>query len=279
MQLREVKRPIGKKNDKEVIPQPTITLKVAKLPSGFKPYKPGTEIRYAPYSFGDIMDFAQSKFSKADAAEHIMEGIEVSSGEDLAYFDYLYIGILRRLATFEADAFNIPFTCPHFDVVEDKEVPCNEKNKPTLMANEISFDELNTEALPVIYTDDAGNDFHFMPLSVTEWVKLVRAGKLEDKKEVFASLVVNMSRDKALKLLNPIIGAQNIEDLTQIDKILYFGVETIQFKCSKCGKKVNVDLTGVDTIIQPFRTDKLPTGSRIRFGLPADSQPSPDQES
>lgn len=230
-------------------------IRVTDLPSKFLPYPTGV-VEYVPYTFGELVRLAQSNLDPVGITKFILEGIKTSfNKEDLSYFDFMYVALLRRISSAESNQFSFMGTCGD----------CGDKRKYISGLADLEFNDLTVPDLPIII-EVGGFPLHFMPLTVGKYMELSESGKLDDRVEVYASTVVNKPKDQVRMILESAPGTI-VEDIEEVDRLLMFGVKTLPIKCGACGESIVVDIEDPEVLVRPFRPDENPPRNRILFGV------------
>jgi hypothetical protein len=232
--------------------------KVTQLPSKFLPYQPAVQISFVPYTFGELLNFSQSSLSKVDSMEFMLKGIYTSGMNkyDLAFFDFIYIALLRKISSYKEDELLIQYICTN----------CGEKNIISGRLTELKFHDLNVPALPLIIKDDEGNDLQFMPITVKTYLELSRQDKMGDQLEIFASTVINMPKAKVKTILSNASG-EFLRAINYMNEVLEFGLEDIKFNCKECKTVNTLGMEDPEIYISPFSGYDGLIGDRIQFGL------------
>lgn len=236
---------------------PEIEVKV--LPSGFKAYQEGASVKYKPYTYGEIVKFNQSKISRIERFNIVLNGIMTNFDKlELTYADYRYIALLRRISTFGSTKFVSEFSCP----------TCGGNNKLHLSSENIEFEDIQAPDLPAIITVN-GKEVHFSPITLRGYTELENDedGHLEDR--AMARQVTNMSYEEALPLIQQATG-KDLINIQQVDEYLYHGVKPEIVTCATpaCNQKIRVQVDKEDDVyVYPFREDQDSEGNAIRFGV------------
>lgn len=231
-------------------------VEVTDVPSQFLPYPEGSKISYKPYTYGELLQFNQSKLSQSEQFKRILSGIKTSFPiEDLSYFDFVYIGLLRKISTFGGDKFSLSYHCSS----------CGKPNTVHHSVADIEFKDLEITALPIILTTDDGTELEISTLSVSSYLSLLETDMIKDKASVYASSILNHEFAKARDIITNLTG-EIIQDLDDIDVMLNLGVKPLDLNCTHCkaDNQVTVDEPGV--LVTPFRGPDQPKRTRIRFG-------------
>lgn len=246
---------------------PKFTLKANDLPSQGKPY-PEVEIGFNTYSFGEILNFNESKMSGVALVDFLEEGVTSNVPfDDLSYDDFLYVSLLRKLNSMPGDQYKIRFACKKCQKVQDS------------MFSVVGFDDLKVPSFPLIVDLEESDkpltmdaeipDFlEFGVLTVGNYKHLAKKDLLSDKVAALAVTVRNMEFDLAYKIIKDATGDLS-EALTEVNKMLYHSISDLEISCNdkSCGHLNYVDLTDhKESVILPFRERQSTPSSRIRFG-------------
>jgi len=131
--------------------------------------------------------------------------------------------------------------------------------------------------LPVILTLSNGKELHFTPITVNDYLTLLKKNLYRNKTAGLAVQVRNIGFDEAYDTIYKCIDLDDMRNLDEIDKILYHSLRPINVICqnsithedksfSICGNKINVSIDGGGVVILPFRPDTIPERGGIRFG-------------
>lgn len=237
---------------------PDTQIRVTDLPSVGRAYPQGTEIHYKPYTFGEVKSFSQSKgkMSAAKSVERVLSGINVVGMDknDLTFFDFLYISLLRRLSTMNAIEFKLGVGCPS----------CGSPVSHTFSWEGLVFEDLPAPKLPIIVDICDKADVRFTPLTVAQYQVLTRNKQDEDPVAI-AAMQSSLDFNDAYKTFSDAIG-DDAALLDEIDKLLYHDLKPAQVTCATCNHNFNAALDDEASLISPFRKSESTTRNRIRFG-------------
>lgn len=271
MRVQQIKKDIQKEKEpvreSRFIPE----IQVKNLPSKFLPYPEGCLISYKPYVFGELIEFNESKLSEVDIIKFISRGITTSFPiMDLAYFDYLFISLLRKISSFGSNQFGFSYVCQK----------CGATNSHKATTEDIEFAELDVPKLPIV-AKIGNSELHFVPLTVGKYLSLLESKKIDKKISLFASEVINMDQADAEKIIYNAIG-EDQSLLNYIDELLYFGIKPMVVTCKAevkegeggnvekkvlCGFENKVEIDSPEVLTRPFRVDRESLRDRIRFGV------------
>tara|TARA_B100000700_G_scaffold311500_2_gene393613 strand:+ start:71697 stop:72377 length:681 start_codon:yes stop_codon:yes gene_type:complete len=223
-----------------------------------KAYPDGVEIHYKPYTFGEVKSFSQSqgKMTMAKRIDQILSGVEITgmSKEDLTFFDFVYISLLRRLTTMNAIEFTLSVGCPN----------CGAPVKHQFSWEGLVFDDMPAPKLPVVVDICGHQDVKFMPLTVGQYKELARLGIAEDEVAI-AAMTSSLDFKAARELFYDALG-DDAALLGEIDKLLFHDLKPAKATCKACETQFLAALDDEASLITPFRKSESATGSRVRFG-------------
>lgn len=241
---------------------PQINLDVDQVPSKFLTYPKGSTIKYRPYSYGEVKRISQSKHSKKDEFNVILEGIECSFDKmDLTVSDLLYLGLLRKISTLGTTKVEAKYDCSGCKKVVGK----------VFQLTDLSLKDLEVPDLPVVVDLDCG-EFEFTPLTVKDCFDLIDKDKVSDHISLLATMCRNKPFEKAYELFFNCSSPDGMI-LEEVDSLLRHEVAPIEAVC-KCKAKTMIELDGGQALLLPFRKSKKSARSRIRFGNKGSDKPS-----
>jgi hypothetical protein len=173
----------------------------------------------------------------------------------LAYYDFIYIALLRKISSFHDDLFVYDYEC----------YQCGTKNTISGRLSEIEFDELHVPALPVRVTSDSGVELQFLPFTVGAFIELQKI-QSKDQADIVASQVSNMSLAEAKPILTAATG-DFLRAISYADEVMNFGITSIKRNCVECKAVNTLSMEDPEIFISPFRGSDGLVGSRISFGV------------
>lgn len=250
---------------------------VSTLPSGGKAYPKNLEIKYRPYTFGEVKTISQTGQSNLTVRDRILEilkGVQVSNGFDplnLTLQDVFCLGFLRKVRTF---ATSNKISIPHF---------CDGCKKPTqfvLEENEVlDFNDIKAPSLPISF-NMYDETFEFSPLTVKNYFDyldyVLKSIDLNEEVDtgvaVMAAQCISHSfEDSYRAIFNA--GPNESSLLAEIDSLLNHDLKPIEMYCRNkkgeeiCNYKTTIKLDEVDRLVLPFRSEhEEPTTSGLHFG-------------
>jgi len=243
-------------------------VEIKELPSKFLAYPKGSKILYRPFTYGEIVELAQSKLSDEEFARKILlPGIETRGFDklDLVFADFSFITLLRYISSFPSYEFRISNKC----------YKCEKSINKSIRAVEIEYKDLEVPDLPIVANLSIG-ELHFMPLTLRNRIRLESDPDLDinNPKHVIASLIVNYNIHEAIKLLKlEDLLPEDVEIINEIDQMLALDIKPVSVKCSNenCGaiNKIKLSIGGT---LRPFRRHKKSVEDRVRFGISRDNK-------
>lgn len=255
---------------------PEFSVVVENLPSGGVFYPSGVSIKYKTYSFGEVQKASTSSANIAHSVQLAVDGIttEGMPKDRLTLFDALYLGIMRKISSMGELKFEMPFICRG----------CGQQTKGIFTHKDINFRDLPEEVVPPIEAEVGGRTLQFAPMTVRQFLDLhggrynphLVNGKI-DKTAIYATMIKNLDFKDAIALLSVPMSPDDLETLSEIDKLLVHDVQPLEVICkmqvtNKAGEKVEcgtqnaLKLEGREALLRPFRDGEAPARARIRFG-------------
>ena len=249
------------KSEEKFLPQISLD-DVEQIPSKFLTYPEKSTIKYRPYSYGEVKKISQSKHSKKDEFNVILEGIECSFDKmDLTVSDLLYLGLLRKISTLGTTKVEAKYDCSGCEKVVGK----------TFQLTDLNLKELEVPELPVVVDLDSG-EFEFTPLTVKDCFDLIDKDKVSDHISLLATMCRNKSFEEAYEIFFNCSSPDGMI-LEEVDKLLIHEVEPLEAVCS-CGAKTLIELDGGQALLLPFRESTDTPRDRVRFGNKRSDKPS-----
>jgi len=198
---------------------------VDNLPSAGFVYPKNVTVSYRSYSFGEVKVMSQIADNREDVFKLVSAGIEVTGmhKDKLTLADYLYIALLRKLVTTQAETFSVNWIC----------AGCTSSNTTPFSYEEMEFRDLSVKMPRSVQL--SSKLFKFSPLTIKQYMNL----KAEDPVALLASCCVNHPYKTAHKALfdeNDIIKVEALDDA--LDHMLL----PLSCKCSTCAKSSKLDL-------------------------------------
>jgi len=240
-------------------------LQVTSLPTQFLPYPKGSSIKYYPYTWGELQKFSSSNFSLIDQYKFILSGITTTGfdRDELAYSDFLFIAILRKLSSFSRSKFNITFTCSS----------CDKTVNQTPNLSEIYFSDIeDVPELPITIELENNDKLEISTLSISSYFKLLSDEDIVDKTTyAYAYSVINKPLEESISIIRDATG-DLLQTLEYVDSLLDLSSQSITCKCSHCNFVNKITMRGIQELVQPFRDKPELIRNRIHFGKKSDSK-------
>lgn len=246
---------------------PIINIETHSLPSKGLAYPANCQISYHPYTFGEIKQISQSKFTKSrQQFEVALKGVNCSFNPFfLTIPDAVYLLMLRSISSVKGTGlvFNTP--C---DV-------CGKNIHQEIKLDQIEFFDLNLPNLPII-ADIGGKELEFYPAMLQDLFFLEELGEGYDTEiAMFAIQCKNLAFEEAYKFIYGVSDPEDFRLLQEVDKELLHGVKPVSVRCLnvvggvKCNFTKELEVQGGQALVLPFRGDEKSTERRIRYGIQA----------
>jgi len=253
---------------------PKINKPIKELPSQGKAYPQKLEIRYRPYTFGEVKTINNSTFSIRDRLLEILSGVTVSHNFDvlnLTLQDVLFIGFLRKRATFvKEDQIIVTERCPK----------CKKQSDFVLHENQhLEFHDLAAPKLPISFQMH-NEKFSFTPITVKLYFdyldQLVEStANSVDFDESIALMAIQCSSHDFENAYKAVFNAssEEMEMLEEIDKQMLHELKPVKLQCQNkiedkiCGHEHEIKLDEVDRLVLPFRGElQQSVSKKLHFG-------------
>lgn len=225
---------------------------VADVPS-HKILYPEAEFKVRPYNFGEMKVISQMR-NLREIFDVISKGISSNIPiKDLTLPDFFFLALSRKLNTVGNEKVRVKTTCPR----------CKSEVFVIIGTESISFKDLEVKDYP-IYIEVEGKRVEFMPLTVGDFLSIPD----DERKDPIALLAKECKSMEFLEAKKFISEAdlELGEVLTEIDKMMFHGIEPITVTCDRCGESYKRDLQGGDVVLKPFRDSSESPRYAIRFG-------------
>lgn len=228
------------------------------LPSRNLQYPEAFSLCYYPFSFGDLKKINASYLDEAQIFSEILDGIEVEGmpKDDLTFYDVVYLGWRRKVATFGTSLVDVMSYCTN----------CDFKNKANRDLKNIDFIDAEVPKLP-IKVKILDKELHFKFITIKEYLDLMKKELHQDIVAILAKSVTNVEYDEAYSILSNATG-EDLDKINILPELLYHGIKPIEVECSECGHKYIVNLSDSQEveILKPFRTKEEIIRDGISFG-------------
>ena len=232
-------------------------VEVRELPSGFKLYSDDIKIFISPLTVGEQNELSSVKSVK-DKIRVMLSGIHIEGmdREDLAFFDFVFLVVLRVMLSYSTQRYKFVSKCPK----------CKSENELVLSPSDLDFKDLKV-SLPVRIRFSTVGELEFMPFSIKKYLSYFKENL--QQVEYAGMMVCNYSYEEAVEKLKSLTIEEG-EALRELDKLLDFGLKSVEFRCKNkekrgCGFVYQVFLEGVD-FIYPFREQENGKPYEISFG-------------
>jgi len=228
--------------------------KVKDLPSKGIFYPKGFSIKIRPYTYGEIKYISQSDIGLKDKIRFILEGVvtENLDKEDLTFYDFIFLGLLRRLYSFGTEELKITITCE-----------CGNRIEKVFVTEDIEFEDISVSSYKPIKVEYNGQILLIDVFRIKDILNSDYSFDSLSEEDQLAFHIKSLPFQQAKEFISNLIPF----DLQELDKIIssrfFHYIKPFQIKCDKCGKINQVDLIdGVD-LITPFRRSERTSSFRI----------------
>ncbi len=243
---------------------PEVKVMATELPSRGVAYPKGAWITHRPYMFGEVKKISQSKLTDESSYDYILEGVECSFDKyNLTVPDALYVGLLRKISTLGTSEIIARY---------EKCGKCGKPGHIIFKTTDIEFEDMNIPKLPIV-VDMAIGEVHFSPMTVKNYLGMVKRGKEQDEVSLYAVQATNLKYDEAYKAFYN-ASPEDAQTLLEVDKYLFHSIKPLIKKCGNlispdeiCGNPIKIELDGGQALLLPFRRDQGTAKAKIRFGL------------
>ncbi len=284
---------LAEKNDTNIIDDPPKeeishikssinSVKIELLPSGGQDYPENSEIYFTPFSFGEMKFLSGSSLSDPESINFFLSKIQTSfPKEDLTYYDFYFITIMIKMASFGEIEYKMNFEC----------LNCGHHNKIPFNISDLEFDEIRVplpitiDLLSPFTASESGEILEkitFTPISIGRYKKMITDGTTEDYDVYMSNCIKDGSEEDRLKIIKEYLNGTDVNLLETIDVTLYHGVKDIKMTCKNkipkdannadageevCGRSYDIPFQSITEYISS--TDKLKEslGKRIHFGV------------
>jgi hypothetical protein len=242
-------------------------VEVKTLPSQGKLYGDNPTVYFSPLSFGEMKFLSGSTLSDKESVEFFLNKIQTSFNKELlTYFDFYYITVLIKLSTYGEATFKVNYKCPNC-----KNVVSNSFNTADLNFEEIRCD------LPAVITSRNGNKYSFSPMTVYNYLDLIKSGKTTDQDWYMAKQMIDVEPEEAYKIIREELNGIDIKILETLDVMFYHGVENLKLKCTNkvdgdsseevCGFISEMPFQSITNYINSIDSIKESIRDRISYGV------------
>ena len=255
------------------------SIKIDDLPSGGKNYPEKSAIYYTPFSFGEMKYLSGSSLSDVENIDFFMGKIQCTfPKEDLTYYDFYFISIMIKMATFGEVEYNMNFECG----------TCGHLNTIPFKSTDLDFDEIRVTQ-PIIMdlktpynnteTGEKRLNVLFVPISIGRYKKMLKDDKIDDYDIHMANCIKDGSEEERIELIKEYMVGTDINLLETIDVSLYHGVKDMEMKCQNkissedsddeevCGRVYAIPFHNLSEHISSTDECKESLGQRIHFGV------------
>lgn len=207
-------------------------IEVKELPSHFKCYPEGTEIFYEPIKMGELNALNSGTINVQRGMDFLLDAIHCNTmlAENLAYFDLIYIGILRKLHAFGDVKGTIGAVCPN----------CGNIVKHEFSYTDIEFLELAEDIEFPITATIGGEELEFGLITYKDFMGI---NSDDGVSGVYARMVKNKPYNEALEIIDNAYG-EDIQIIKAIEHFLSYGIKPFTEICHNEIEVVEKDKKG-----------------------------------
>lgn len=213
-------------------------------PSGGICYPEKSRIIATTYPYRDVKRLSDSKLPLDMQYEIMLEGVTTHGfkKEDLTLFDFIYVNLLRKMASMKAPKFSVAFFCPK----------CQEASTAIFELAMLGFDGLEKEdipGLPIVVNFFTIGRHSFSPITVGGFINIVRNNmfylkdkhgayienekgiRLKDKVSFMAQQCISMPFAEAYRTFSMLDSEDDIALLEKVDDLLGHGLLPLDVTC------------------------------------------------
>jgi len=229
---------------------PDLPLHVAKiLPSRSLSYPAGTVVRYYPYTWGEVEAINAQPLDMAleERYDFLMRGVETVKMDkyDLTLSDFLFVQLSRKIVSTGSTVFRVKFQC------ENPE--CRAVVTAPVDSDKLEFDYMPAQELPVQVELSNEEVYKFMPLTVKQFLDLIRQDQDTENGPVL--LAAQCISHEFLKCVDTFKNSfsEDTQKLEWAIEQLEHSVAPVDLTCPKCKADSRQELDGWEAVILPFR--------------------------
>jgi hypothetical protein len=233
---------------------PEYTFYPKDLPSKGLFYSNQFLVKVKPYTFGDIEYISQSDLPLRDIIKFILQGIttELEEPENLTFFDFLFLSLVRKLISFGAEKYKIEVSCSK----------CGKKLTKTFTLEDLEFKDIEVDSYKPLTIEYRGFRFILDVLRVKRVLEVSSNKKELSPLEVLALHITSLSFNDAKEFLKNLIENDFKEFEQIVRKYFYHDLKPLVLRCS-CGHQIGIDLMTEVDLIKPFRESRESSAFKI----------------
>lgn len=254
-------------------------IEVDTLPSQGKIYPEDFAVYFAPLTFGEMKFLSGSAVRDKESIEFFMSKITCNMPvENLTYFDFFYLTVMIKLATFGTGEYSIIYECSK----------CGSTQETGFVSSEVIFEELRIP-FPVTAVGNNGETYEFKPMTVGNYLKSTNRKVKDDYDEYMAYCLVGIeTQEERRKIIREQFNGPSVSILEMIDASFFHGVQDIQVSCKHqeiintgefdvegeeitreevCGENHNIPFFALPEYIITKDELKESIRNRVHFGL------------
>ncbi len=211
---------------KALLPKMTTTMtgvEVHTLPSRGLIYPEDFSVYFAPLTFGEMKFLSGSALRDRESIEFFMTKIHTNMDVSLlTYFDFYYLTVMIKLATFGEGEYDILFEC----------TKCSNSNKSKFESSDVIFEEIRVP-FPVTAEGKNGETYEFKPMTVGNYLKSINRKVSDDYDEYMAYCIDGVPTQQERKdIIRDQFDGADVSMLEMIDASFFHGVQDIIVQCT-----------------------------------------------
>ena len=210
-------------------------VEVLQLPSGGTIYPENSTIYFSPLTFGEMKFLSGSTMNNKETIDFFKKKVQCSFPTDeLTYYDFYYITVLIKLATFGDIDYKMSFECN----------ACGTHNTQPFSTEQLVFEEVRVP-LPIrvdlrekFLTEDGTEieSIEFRPISIGRFLNMVENNSVGDDDIYMSNCIKDLSTADRIKIIKENLNGSDTQILETIDVYMFHGVQDLQFECKHRSK-------------------------------------------
>lgn len=227
-------------------------VEVTQLPSMFKCYPNNVKIWYEPITIKELEILNSGTASGLDGLQFILNAIkcEGMNTEDILYWDFIYIGIIRKILAFGDIRGQIEKICPK----------CGGKIKHVFNYTDLEFEELKHGPCHLKLGKNKP-ELILQPITIKDFLELPADSDILD---MYAKMIKNIPQEQAIEFISNLHGKQIIA-MSNIEQQFLYGLKPLLTECEHCHNKVELEVRSPFEVVFPEDTNTDIDDIEIRF--------------
>lgn len=221
-------------------------IEVKELPTQFKCYPEGTQIFYEPLKMGELNALNSGTINVQRGMDFLIEAVHCNTlpTEELAYFDLIYIGVLRKLHAFGDVKGTIGAVCPK----------CGNLVKHEFSYTDIEFTELDENVEFPVVASIGDEELEFGLITYKDFMEI---NPDDGVSGVYAKMVKNKSYEEAFSIIDNAYG-EDIQVIKAIEHFLTYGIKPFTEICHNELETTEKDKKGKEkTVVRECGTEVI----------------------